>query len=606
MSVSVNCWYCCEDSLVPAGSRDSWECPKCDQFNSFTSDGDVAPSVAAAGAQPRQVRYNLAVKSAAAAAARWQLCHQCNLQQQLKTRQLADFRPVLEQRWEQELEDYQRHLERVYQPCSHCQAVVDSALREADDRVRPGWLHWRRQKGTGEKDPGPIRKPPPASSRRARLWAVVRSAALKAGAAAHRVSAGLCSVCGVGVSLLLPAGLLLLLLLLCNSCLLGLRRGLVPAQYQPVLLETQDLFAENKAALVLFCFMLWVFTTGPGLNVQTLAVLLLWVFVCTAEMSVGQYMTVSTASFLQAVSVSGLLLLSTRMNSGRRTQATAARSRPSPVLKAAPSSSTPRVAQNGTLSGHSGPLSNGHVSSPAASPVPVNLPSPIPARPPAPSPQPEYDYNLPRLSLGSPRKSAGSGGVFALRTYQPAPGGALFSGGGRQSAPLLSPSRLRSELPHSAWIAGGYWQRDQPAPVPQLISRSSSQSSGFVDACGSVPPAAGSVLGEDDPRGWAGSQCDARSCAGDVWTRAPSCLGSQPSDWRSCAGSWRGPVANGRPGHDSSSMLSDRSLASRRTATSGLSEAAVTHRSLLVALVLGFSMAFNMFAVLLLVYRDRF
>ena len=195
MSVSVNCWYCSEDSLVPVQSQHSWECPKCDQFNSFTAEGDVTPAAAAAGAQPRPVRYNVAVQPAAAA--RWQLCRHCNLQQQLKARQLAEFRPVQEHRWEQELDEYARHLERLYQPCAHCQAVVASALREADERVRPAWLAWLRRRlpaagGTGAE----------------------RTRSAPAAAAARGAAGRLCAALGAGVSLLLPAGLLALLVLL--------------------------------------------------------------------------------------------------------------------------------------------------------------------------------------------------------------------------------------------------------------------------------------------------------------------------------------------------------------------------------------------------------
>ncbi|KAF0301672.1 Transmembrane protein 201 [Amphibalanus amphitrite] len=603
MSVSVNCWYCSEDSLVPAHSQNSWECPKCDQFNSFTADGDVTPAAAAASAQPRAVRYNVAVKPATAAAARWQLCQQCNLQQQLKARQLAEFRPVLEHRWEQELEEYSCHLERVYQPCAHCQAVVASALREADERVRPAWLAWlrRRLPATGRTGTGQTRSA-----------AVTRSAALTAAAAARGAVGRLCSTVSAAVTLVLPAGLLLLLLLLCNNTLLALWPGLVPTQYRPVLLELEDVFSESRAALLVICFGVWVLTARRGVNLQTVTGLLLWTAVSATETLVGPHITASTAAQLQTLLLSALLLLSLKSRASRRSSSTVTKRRPSSVLESAPASSTPKAECNGTTSGHNGPISNGH-GPPASSDD--NLPSPITAQQSA---QADYDYNLPRLSLGSPRRPAGSGGVFALRTYRPGSGGSLFAD--RRQTPLLSPARLRSEVHHSSWIAGGYWQRGQappPAAGPQIASRSSSQSSGFVDACGpapSPPPAAGSVHGEDEPAAWAGSQCDAPSCAGDTWLHAPSCVGSQRSDWRSCAGEWRGRPPPDQGAHlrrgpaaalDSSSLLSDRSVTSHRTATSGMSEVVVTHRSLLIALLLGFSMAFNMFAVLLLFYKDR-
>lgn len=31
----VNCWFCNQDTLVPYGNRNCWDCPHCEQYNGF-------------------------------------------------------------------------------------------------------------------------------------------------------------------------------------------------------------------------------------------------------------------------------------------------------------------------------------------------------------------------------------------------------------------------------------------------------------------------------------------------------------------------------------------------------------------------------------------
>ena len=87
------------------------------------------------------------------------------------------------------------------------------------------------------------------------------------------------------------------------------------------------------------------------------------------------------------------------------------------------------------------------------------------------------------LSLGSPPSSPLStrGEAFPSvpRQYSPPPSStlSLFS----PKRPLLRPSRLTS-----SWVAGGYWTPPSQQQQPVTISRSSSQSSGFVSATPSV------------------------------------------------------------------------------------------------------------------------
>ena len=88
------------------------------------------------------------------------------------------------------------------------------------------------------------------------------------------------------------------------------------------------------------------------------------------------------------------------------------------------------------------------------------------------------DYDLSSLTLGEEevvRPTSVSSSHFSPRLYSSEnTSGIKFSPG----RPLLYPSRLTS------WVAGGYWTPPTTQQFGEPISRSSSQSSGFVSASG--------------------------------------------------------------------------------------------------------------------------
>lgn len=36
---NVNCWFCNQNTVVPYGNRNCWDCPNCDQYNGFQEVG---------------------------------------------------------------------------------------------------------------------------------------------------------------------------------------------------------------------------------------------------------------------------------------------------------------------------------------------------------------------------------------------------------------------------------------------------------------------------------------------------------------------------------------------------------------------------------------
>uniref|UniRef100_A0A8R1IN94 Ima1_N domain-containing protein n=1 Tax=Caenorhabditis japonica TaxID=281687 RepID=A0A8R1IN94_CAEJA len=58
------------------------------------------------------------------------LCSECNLGQEIMLKKIADFEPIDEDRWNEELEDYRYKLESLYQLCPRCTIQVHGKLEE--------------------------------------------------------------------------------------------------------------------------------------------------------------------------------------------------------------------------------------------------------------------------------------------------------------------------------------------------------------------------------------------------------------------------------------------------------------------------------------------
>lgn len=144
IKTSVECWFCHASTKVEYHNRNSFICPSCEQYNGFTEDGGYNKHI------PGQVytapkRYceqikqkpeksngllnrfsgvNMSPKAANG------LCSDCNLGQEIIMKKVADFEPVDEDRWNEELEDYRYKLERMYQLCPRCTIQVHGKLEE--------------------------------------------------------------------------------------------------------------------------------------------------------------------------------------------------------------------------------------------------------------------------------------------------------------------------------------------------------------------------------------------------------------------------------------------------------------------------------------------
>ncbi|XP_044093042.1 transmembrane protein 201 isoform X2 [Neovison vison] len=138
----VNCWFCNQDTVVPYGNRNCWDCPHCEQYNGFQENGDYNKPIPAqylehlnhvvsgaprprAPAQPQQWVSSQVL-----------LCRRCSHHQTTKIKQLAAFAPRDEGRYDEEIEVYRHHLEQMYKLCRPCQAAVEYYIKHQNRQLR--------------------------------------------------------------------------------------------------------------------------------------------------------------------------------------------------------------------------------------------------------------------------------------------------------------------------------------------------------------------------------------------------------------------------------------------------------------------------------------
>ncbi|XP_076451710.1 uncharacterized protein LOC143287541 isoform X2 [Babylonia areolata] len=132
-TVQVNCWFCNHDTQVPFGNRNCWDCPHCEQYNGFTTDGDYNKPVPAQYME--DINHPINCRPAEFLTRCQFLCPTCQRNQLLKVKQLAAFEPLNEATYDEELTFYKHHLEKVYALCLSCDAVVKRELERLDESL---------------------------------------------------------------------------------------------------------------------------------------------------------------------------------------------------------------------------------------------------------------------------------------------------------------------------------------------------------------------------------------------------------------------------------------------------------------------------------------
>lgn len=130
-SISVNCWFCNSNTKVPYSQQDSFSCPNCLQYNGFSEDGTTGYNREIA--EQHFSKLNTANtlycrKSDQKIPSINGLCEGCNRNQEMKVIQLANFKPKVERKYDEEVEEYRQKLEDSYQLCQQCQRHLNKTL----------------------------------------------------------------------------------------------------------------------------------------------------------------------------------------------------------------------------------------------------------------------------------------------------------------------------------------------------------------------------------------------------------------------------------------------------------------------------------------------
>ncbi|XP_066547357.1 transmembrane protein 201 isoform X2 [Amia ocellicauda] len=140
--VNVNCWFCNQDTIVPYGNRNCWDCPNCEQYNGFQENGDYNKPIPAQYMEHLNhgVSAGLPVPDTSKTLhwvnCQMLLCKKCNNNQTLKIKQLASFAPREEEKYDEEIEVYKHHLEQTYKLCRPCQTAVEYYIKYQNRQLR--------------------------------------------------------------------------------------------------------------------------------------------------------------------------------------------------------------------------------------------------------------------------------------------------------------------------------------------------------------------------------------------------------------------------------------------------------------------------------------
>ncbi|KAG7171582.1 Transmembrane protein 201-like [Homarus americanus] len=123
--VKANCWFCNKD----------------------TKDGDYNRDIPAQYCEslnlPLTKHKEKKQKNLPTLALGNGLCQTCNLNQTLKVRALADYTPIHPDNYDKEIEEYRKRLERTYALCRQCEATLHQTLGKQDSWLKPKLISWR-------------------------------------------------------------------------------------------------------------------------------------------------------------------------------------------------------------------------------------------------------------------------------------------------------------------------------------------------------------------------------------------------------------------------------------------------------------------------------
>ena len=137
--VGVNCWFCNTDAVVVYKQKNNWTCKQCYQYNGFDKHGDynkTLPEMYDERLNISRISHRITDKVENELPQRVRLCEKCSRYQTLKCKQLAQFKPLVEENFATEVDVYKCKLEKLYQVCRECMEASQRYIKLQDTILR--------------------------------------------------------------------------------------------------------------------------------------------------------------------------------------------------------------------------------------------------------------------------------------------------------------------------------------------------------------------------------------------------------------------------------------------------------------------------------------
>ncbi|KAH9514197.1 hypothetical protein Btru_030515 [Bulinus truncatus] len=132
--ITVNCWFCNENSEIQKADKQSWTCSSCKQYNGFTEEGDYNKELSEQY-NVKDYKTKTLCTPMDSGGVQSLLCESCSKNQVMKVRQLATFTPFHEVDYDQEVDMYKDYLEHLYSLCKTCEFKVRDYLYDQDSTL---------------------------------------------------------------------------------------------------------------------------------------------------------------------------------------------------------------------------------------------------------------------------------------------------------------------------------------------------------------------------------------------------------------------------------------------------------------------------------------
>lgn len=139
----VNCWYCCQDSFLLPGSKNTvryWLCNLCESTNTRDENGDIMDPTAFEASSTRRVPSIERSPSSIQENSSKTLCSDCAANQETIYRYLADYIPDESDPTYQikfnDVDEYKAKLHQRYKLCNDCQQKITKLNEEQRENMR--------------------------------------------------------------------------------------------------------------------------------------------------------------------------------------------------------------------------------------------------------------------------------------------------------------------------------------------------------------------------------------------------------------------------------------------------------------------------------------